>query len=710
MVRIGGHDAINSYGGTLTRDFAYFSPDGKQFAVILKRGDLETNANEYSLVVFEADKVFHNAKPRTVVRMSSSSNREGINDVVWLSDNDTMLFLGQRPGEDTQLYSVSCRSGGVRKLTNHPTNLIAFSSDVVGERIVYAAEKPRFPVVNAKSLREGITITNEAMSEILGGSVLDEERELVSFDSKSGASRRLALGADLHGEVWGDIVDFSLSPDGWWLAVKTNLTEVPADWWQYREPLLKRFLRRELPPGSLSWIFRYALIETKTGRSRVLLDSPVSYSGSEVAWSPDGRSVVLTGVSLPIHDPQLSPELRGSPAVVEVALGDLSYRMVTSEDLRYLWWNGEKNVVAFEKRQSGSEEKPRERQCFRKEGEQWVADGSPAGEQPSLRVTEEEDLNAPPKIVVFDPSTRQKATVLDLNPQFGELEFGKVQEIRFFGAGHGEVRAGLYFPPDYASGRKYPLVVQTHGFDAHGFWIDGPFTTAFAAEALAARGMLVLQVPDRHDESTETPNEAPGMMETIENAIAYVDGLGILDRERIGIVGFSRTGLYVFYMLTHSKIHFRAAVVADGSDGGYSQYLQFLDAHPYTASDSESINGGLPFGSGLLYWLRRSPEFLLDTVDTPLMIQAASHESLSMLWADFKGLRRLGKPVELIYLPTGTHILQKPWDRMVSGQGTVDWCAFWLKGEEDGRLEKVGKYARWRRMRDSQTASQSRLE
>jgi len=42
---------------------------------------------------------------------------------------------------------------------------------------------------------------------------------------------------------------------------------------------------------------------------------------------------------------------------------------------------------------------------------------------------------------------------------------------------------------------------------------------------------------------------------------------------------------------------------------------------------------GVPFGSGLLYWLRRSPEFLVDTIDTPLMIQAASPESLSMLWA-----------------------------------------------------------------------------
>src|SRR5882672_2701412 len=39
MTRIAGHGSINEYAGTLTHDFAYFSPDGKRFAVVLKRGN-----------------------------------------------------------------------------------------------------------------------------------------------------------------------------------------------------------------------------------------------------------------------------------------------------------------------------------------------------------------------------------------------------------------------------------------------------------------------------------------------------------------------------------------------------------------------------------------------------------------------------------------------------------------------------------------------
>jgi len=68
-------------------------------------------------------------------------------------------------------------------------------------------------------------------------------------------------------------------------------------------------------------------------------------------------------------------------------------------------------------------------------------------------------------------------------------------------------------------------------------------------------------------------------------------------------------------------------------------------------------------------------------------------------WEWFAGLSRLNKPVDLVYIPEGTHVLQKPWERMVSQQGDVDWFCFWLKGEEDSAPGKAGEYIRWNRLR-----------
>lgn len=701
MARIAGQGSINNDAGMLTEDFAFFSPDQKRFVIVLKKGNLRRNTNDYSLLLFESREVFAAPEPKVLAMLSSSSNREGITDVAWLADSATILFRGENPGESSQLFEVNANTGALRKLTNHPTNLITFSSDTHGETIVYAAERPRQPVLNEKSAREGFAVSREDVSELLMGERRDELRELFVFDTKTGKSRPLPITPELNGGLARDYLHFSVSPDGKHVVARLNLFKVDASWREYRQPLLARILDRTLPKDSLTWMFRYAVIDTDSGAGRVLLDGPVSYYGSDVTWGSGSKSLVLTGVFPPLDAARKDPESLANPRVIEVSLSSLEYRVLNSGDLRLVRKSPDGKLLTFEtRRRSGSETAP-ERKYFRENGLHWVPVDKDSSTEPAFIVAAKQDLNTAPQIVVIDAETKRQARLLDPNPQFSEIEFGKVQEIVFTGAERKSVHAGLYFPVGYAPGEKYPMVVQTHGFDPKSFWVDGPYTTAFAAQALAARGFLVLQVPDLHDWD-ESPAEAPNMMETIERAIEYVDGLGCLDRERLGITGFSRTGLYVHYMLVHSKFHFQAAIAAESSDGGYSQYLQFLNANQFTASDSEMLNGGAPFGGGLLYWIRRAPEFSLDLVKTPLMMQANTPQYVAMIWAPFVGLKRLGRPVDLIFFPTGTHIMEKPWDRLVSQGSAVDWYAFWLKKEKSTDPEKLEQYRRWDGLRSLQ--------
>jgi dipeptidyl aminopeptidase/acylaminoacyl peptidase len=282
-----------------------------------------------------------------------------------------------------------------------------------------------------------------------------------------------------------------------------------------------------------------------------------------------------------------------------------------------------------------------------------------------------------------------------------------VEEIHWTDGSGNPVSGGLYLPPDYIADKKYPLVIQTHGFGPHTFVIDGPHMTASAAQPLACKGIVVLQMNDIFYDSLNTPQEAERAMSAYENAIEYLDQTGIIDRSRVGLVGFSRTSLYVKYTLTHSSQHFAAAIVADGFDAGYLQYMISNNASNLT-SEVDSVIGAAPFGTGLSLWLKRSPGFLLHKVQTPLQIQALSPGSLPGEWEWFAGLKRLEKPVDFVYLPTGTHVLVKPWDRMVSQQGVVDWFSFWLKGEEDPDPAKAEQYARWRELRKMQEENEAK--
>src|SRR5258708_295729 len=58
MMRIAGTGALESYSGGLAADFASFSPDGKRFVFLVKKGNLEQNTNEYSMLLFETAEVF----------------------------------------------------------------------------------------------------------------------------------------------------------------------------------------------------------------------------------------------------------------------------------------------------------------------------------------------------------------------------------------------------------------------------------------------------------------------------------------------------------------------------------------------------------------------------------------------------------------------------------------------------------------------------
>jgi dipeptidyl aminopeptidase/acylaminoacyl peptidase len=704
MTRLG--DPQYTEGASSKGLVAKFSPNGKRFVVVLKKGHLETNANEYSLILFETDEVFHSPKPRVLLSMVSYSNRPAIQNVVWMDDNDTILFLGEHPGETTQLYSLQCSSRELKKLTHHATNLTAFVVAAKGDEIVFAAEGPETPVVNENTARQGINVTNEMLSNLIagkrgGGSYADYT--LFISQAGSSAETRITTEGRFYGD-WG----MTLSPDGLHLVLKTLATHVPLAWTEYEDKGLRASSHPPSAPGASSGILQYELVDTRTGLGHVLLDAPISTAGegSEVVWSPDSQSVVLSNMYLPLNvDKTAERALRKTHTfLAEVKISSRQLVKISDEDLRLLDWDAKANdLVCDVGRLDSLTGKATRKAYFRKSDDTWSqisilqVQAKAAAARPAIVLNE--NMNQAPRIFAVDPDTGRKSLLVDLNPQFQALALARVEEVAWKTSRHNEVKAGLYWPTDYVAGRKYPLVIQTHGWDPGRFWIDGPYPTAFAAQALAGKGFFVLQVDDTDWHLVETPKEAPAAMAVYDSAIDFLDRKGLIDRNRIGLTGFSRTYWYVTYTLTHSRHHFAAASVADGVDYSYFQYLENSNADQSWAGGFDQTNGASPFGKGLLKWLKVSPAFLMDKIETPLRVQTLNPGSLLSDWHWFSGLTRLGKPVEMTYIPEGTHILEKPWERMISQQGNVDWFCFWLKGERDPDPAKTDQYTRWQHLR-----------
>jgi dipeptidyl aminopeptidase/acylaminoacyl peptidase len=651
----------------------HLSLDGKRFVLLMRKANLEQSTNEFSLLLYETADAFRGPKPDVLLTMSSSSNRDAISQVRWLADNETLIFVGENPGELSQVYSFNIHTRMLRKLTSQPAAISAYDITADGHTLAFTS----YPVPT-KALdpedepsRE-IVVQGQYLVQILAGDYSLPQGQDIFWQAVGSSPRRVPVD---QGYFPSELI--SLSPDGRYIVFAASLgsRRLQPEWSNYQIDVLKQILSTVAPPNVPSSLRQNLVFDSVTNSSAPLINAPL-IGGSTVSWSDDGSSVFLTSY-LPLNasDPLERKAREQTQYPVEVNLPAREYHKVT-----------EKNFPAK------------------------------GLHQPPVEISFVQDVNTPPKILVTPPKSGRKVLLLDPNPQFSELAFGHVETIEYEVSG-ASVVSGLYLPPDYQPGKRYPLVIQTHGYNPMQFSMDGlsEWSSAFAARPLAARGILVLQAQgfkdykkdhDRilKDKSLGTTIEEAGKNFNVvgyEKAIELLDKKGMIDRDRVGIIGFSRTVCVVGYTLTHSAFRFAAASLVDGIGCGYFDEIVF----PSGAWDDNALNGGAaPFGEGLKTWLKNAPGFNLDKVDSPIRLVAVSGKAsvLGALWEWYAGLSLLKKPVDFVLIPGGTHLLVKPRERAMAQQGMIDWFCFWLKGEEDPDPAKAEQYSRWRELRKLQ--------
>jgi hypothetical protein len=503
----------------------------------------------------------------------------------------------------------------------------------------------------------------------------------------------------------------ALSPDGRSLATISPVAEVPPSWETlYPPPYL--LSRNRIHAGGSA--HQYVRIDLQSGSEQSLTGAPVSGDvGMWVvretpSWSSDGQAVLLPGTFL--KSKQNAP-FRPCVAVVdlpsdtstcvEMLKGPTDEKGGVEEGYHLVWdvrfVDGDKHRVnvTFMGR-------PGEKDFLQATEYRQNQDGTwHVVRHNGLNVTVKQSFNEPPRLVATDGQVSR--VVWDPNPQLKNVDLGQVSLYKWKDKEGQERIAELYKPSNYKPGRRYPLVIQTHGFTESLFAPSGGLPTAFAATELAAAGILVLQTGVVGECGSVTPNEARCYAVGYETVVNQLVSEGLADPERIGIIGFSRTCFYVMETLTKSSLHLKAASITDGYMFTYSQYMLFTDR---VSGEANSIIGASPFGEGLQQWLKRSPGFNLDKVTAPLLVMAEGHtNSLLYMWEPYAGLFYLKKPVDLIILGSDEHVLRNPGVRMASQGGSVDWFRFWLQDHEDPDPIKAEQYKRWRELRKMQEAN-----
>src|SRR5712691_2840699 len=129
-------------GGTASGRVPQFSPDRKQFVIVLRKGNIEQDTNDFSLLLYQTSDAFDAPKPDVLVKMSTSSAYRGaIRGIRWL-DNEMLAFLGETATEPSQVYTFNIPTRVLKKMTNHPTSIQTYDMTKDGHEVIFSAEAP----------------------------------------------------------------------------------------------------------------------------------------------------------------------------------------------------------------------------------------------------------------------------------------------------------------------------------------------------------------------------------------------------------------------------------------------------------------------------------------------------------------------------------------------------------------------------------------
>jgi dipeptidyl aminopeptidase/acylaminoacyl peptidase len=711
--------------------------EGTQVAYVVKTPNLAENRNDDQLYIKDlTDTNF--AEPRLI------ATAPGITNIQW-QKNGTYFSVLLRSASGAEISEFNAATGAKTVWMHTPDDVREYSVDEEGNHLVFAAEVgnrslqslaytpeqramgfrvPPF-VEKTSNLPRRILYLSKRTADGSWSSPVPLKIDLPFTDEPI---KQIPYSGDMH---------LSMSPNGAeFLFNYVNNASLPDDW--NADPTVRANRQAGMPGIVITGLYRLS-----NGNVSV----PLRSAGSTQIplWSEDASSYICLAFS-PVGSRWAEEDERAHKTFTSEGLRVFWVRPTTGEikqipaqitdtrDRAFLFWNDATRTV-------GIRTGPDQIELFVQQDGEWRAHSSiklPFEKAPfyaqlasdgKIVVGDYQATTTPPELYRFGIQSKVVKTFAVLNPEFTSLDLAPVREVNWKTSTGYPVTGLLLLPTHYDSSKTYPLVIATK-FSRGEFACDsGAFhSPSFAPQPIANAGMMYLMryTPADEDLSAEKkfyPTGYPGgiaeaafYMDLWDSAVDSLAAQKLIDPDKLGIIGFSRTGWHTEYILAHSRHHFRAATVADNIQYGLSEYWLYFSHSVGTAF--EDIYGGPPYGDTLKNWMKYSVSFNLQNFHTPVLMESNGSgvvpDRTTVPWAIastaevFTGLTRLNKPVEMYFYPDEQHQPDHPKARLASEQRNVDWYRFWLLGAERKKHpEDPDLYNRWNHLKTLEVADES---
>jgi dipeptidyl aminopeptidase/acylaminoacyl peptidase len=295
----------------------------------------------------------------------------------------------------------------------------------------------------------------------------------------------------------------------------------------------------------------------------------------------------------------------------------------------------------------------------------------------------EEAFDLPPRLMVAGDDLTPGEPTATTNEWLADRAWGRAELIDFVNTRGEDMQATLYYPAGYVPGKKYPMIVYIYEEltqNIHRF-VTPAETSPYNTATFTSEGYFVLQ-PDITYRAQE-PGVSSG--ECVVPAVEAVVDMGLVDADRVGIMGHSWGAYQTAWLVTHTDT-FAAGVAGAPLTNMISMSMSIYwnsgqtDAWIFHESQGRMDR---PFWDDLDTYVRNSPIFKVDEMDTPLLV-AFGDEDGAVDWQQgvemYNAARLAGKQFVMLVYEGENHGLRREPNRVDYHYRVREWFDHYLKG------------------------------
>ncbi len=636
------------------------SPDGKFGCFVVSEYNIKENKGNSDLWLID---LASNKIKRLTTNVGSD------NSPVWHPNSRTIAFISKREGDYPQLYQIDIDGGEASLITEMPLGIsnpkyfsdgkrIAFSSSILPEyendfdgmkkalkerkdsKMTAKVSENRFYRYWDNWLTEGYAV------HIFSYNLETKERT----DLTKGSTRILSVSDVGLGS------NYELSPDGKWMALTANTTPPPytslnqdvylvslegnADWINLTkdneqgdsDPFFSKdgkyiYYSRQTDPDYSAENERLIAYNVATKEHKILTDT--SYSFGYYNESNSGKQLYMLG----------SDRARTSAFMLDLTTAKV-LKLFTESTVNSLNLSGDRLVFI------------------------------------------KNSLSQPSEIFDYNLKTKKISQLSFFNKTLTDsIQFGKVENLTFKGAGDDPVQMYLLYPPQFDPGKKYPLIHLIHGGPAGTFGDE--FHYRWNAQLFAAPGYVIAMV--NFHGSTSFGNAFGKSIVGAHGDKPFTDimkatdyllaNYPFIDSTRMGAAGGSYGGYLVNWIAGHTN-RFKALV---SHAGVYNLMGQF--ASDVTYERVKNYNGA-PWEGRYEEINRYSPAFYSNLFQTPMLIIHGEKDYRVVVTQGLEiygVLKGKGVDARLVYFPNENHWILQPQNSIYWYKEVHGWFARYFR-------------------------------